>query len=71
MYRSCCMNGSGHLREDFAIPHHLCPVCLAKLKWIFGEEMDLARRADRMLRFYREHLGFEAEDARLAAVLGV
>ena len=25
---ACCMNGSGHLAEDFAQPIFLCPVCL-------------------------------------------
>ena len=68
-YRACCMQGSGHLREDFVIPHHLCPCCLAKLKWVFGPEMRLARRAQSLLRFYRTHPGFEAEAAWMAAVL--
>ena len=69
VYRACCMQGSGHLREDFVIPHHLCPCCLAKLKWVFGPEMRLARRAQSLLRFYRTHPGFEAEAAWMAAVL--
>lgn len=57
----CCMNGSGHLREDFAIPHHLCPVCLSKVKHVFGSEMDLARRAAKLHDFFSSNLGFERE----------
>ncbi|XP_059092841.1 archaemetzincin-2-like isoform X2 [Tigriopus californicus] len=29
---ACCMNGSGHLEEDFRQPMLLCPMCLRKLK---------------------------------------
>ena len=61
VYRRCLMNGSGHLREDFSIPHHLCPCCLAKLKWIFGDAMELHRRSHGLLKFYRENAGFENE----------
>ena len=25
---ACCINGSGHLAEDFAQPMFLCPICL-------------------------------------------
>jgi archaemetzincin len=57
----CCMNGSGHLREDFRIPHHLCPVCVAKVKHVFGDDMDLARRAQKMLAFFNGNAGFESE----------
>ena len=36
VHRQCCMNGSGHLREDFAIPEFLCPVDLAKFRAVLG-----------------------------------
>lgn len=32
VYASCLMQGSGNLDEDFAIVHHLCPVCLHKVR---------------------------------------
>lgn len=35
-YFSCCMNGSGHLQEDYAQPLHFCPVDLRKLQRITG-----------------------------------
>lgn len=69
VYRHCCMNGSGHLREDFTIPHHLCPVCLAKLKWVFAEGMSLPRRAQKLLEFYRSHNGFDEDFRRLEHLL--
>jgi archaemetzincin len=31
VYYSCCMNGSGHLEEDFKQSIHLCPVDLCKV----------------------------------------
>jgi archaemetzincin len=31
IFFACCMNGSGHLTEDFAQPIFMCPVCLRKL----------------------------------------
>lgn len=68
MYRHCCMNGSGHLREDFSIPHQLCPVCVAKLKHCMGKEMQLARRARKMLAFFQATDGFERESAWLQRV---
>eukprot|EP01047_Picozoa_sp_COSAG01_P054662 COSAG01_NODE_5999_length_3905_cov_9.655028_2_plen_146_part_00 len=33
---ACCMNGSGHLEEDYAQPAFLCPVCLHKAHALFG-----------------------------------
>ena len=33
---SCCMNGSGHLEEDFRQSMHLCPVDLHKLQTLCG-----------------------------------
>ena len=36
IYYSCCMNGSGHLKEDFSQPMYLCPVDHAKLELLFS-----------------------------------
>lgn len=33
IHYKCLMQGTGHLREDFAAPVHLCPVDLRKLCW--------------------------------------
>eukprot|EP00041_Stephanoeca_diplocostata_P032112 m.1019872 g.1019872 ORF g.1019872 m.1019872 type:complete len:316 (+) comp24087_c0_seq44:1782-2729(+) len=52
----CCMNGSGHLREDFSVPHHLCALCLAKMKLVWGDTMDLRRRYAKLLAFYAAHM---------------
>ena len=38
----CLMQGTGHLREDFAAPVHLCPVDLRKLAW--RNQFDVQRR---------------------------
>jgi predicted Zn-dependent protease len=35
VYASCLMQGSGNLDEDFSIVHHLCPVCLHKVRMLF------------------------------------
>ncbi|KAK3592952.1 hypothetical protein CHS0354_036811 [Potamilus streckersoni] len=36
IYFDCCMNGSGHLAEDFRQSMHLCPVDLHKLHILVG-----------------------------------
>ena len=43
LHRACLMNGTGHIKEDFAAPPVLCPVCLAKMQaaWLF---LELKRR---------------------------
>ena len=33
---ACCMNGSGHLGEDFSQPMTLCPIDLRKLQVLVG-----------------------------------
>ena len=43
VHRQCCMNGSGHLREDFAIPEFLCPVDLAKFRAALGPNFNPVR----------------------------
>ena len=63
---ACLMNGSGHLREDFAQPMTLCPVELRKLRILTG--CDLANRYAGLLAFFRRcRLDEEAEwvDRRL------
>lgn len=35
-FHFCCMNGSGHLQEDYDQPLHFCPVDLRKLQRITG-----------------------------------
>ena len=50
---ACCMNGSGHLEEDFAQPSFLCPVCLHKVHALFG--FDIADRYSAMADFFAEH----------------
>ena len=60
IYYKCCMNGSGHLKEDFAQPMHLCPVDLHKLQRLFG--FDAGKRYQKLLHFYEKYsLKREAE----------
>ncbi|KAJ7369385.1 metallopeptidase [Desmophyllum pertusum] len=49
---SCCMNGSGHLSEDFAQPIYLCPVDLHKLQHLCG--FDVVDRYRKLLEFFQE-----------------
>ncbi|XP_046566265.1 LOW QUALITY PROTEIN: uncharacterized protein LOC124274932 [Haliotis rubra] len=60
IYFDCCMNGSGHLAEDFRQPMHLCPVDLHKLEVLTG--MDVTDRYKKLLEFYKKH-GMESEAA--------
>lgn len=46
----CCMNGSGHLHEDFRQPMFLCPVDLHKLETLCG--FDVLDRYRTMLNFF-------------------
>ena len=39
-YYRCLMNGSNHLGELDARPLHLCPVCLRKLQWSVGFDVE-------------------------------
>ena len=47
------MNGSGHLREDYAQPMHLCPCDLAKLQALLG--FDVAARYKQLESFFRDN----------------
>ncbi|KAL6059293.1 metallopeptidase [Balamuthia mandrillaris] len=60
IFWNCCMNGSGHLEEDYRQAMHLCPVDLHKLQHCLG--FDVVERYRRMETFYRQHVdGFEEE----------
>ena len=53
IYFDCCMNGSGHLQEDFNQPMHFCPIDLRKLQTLVG--FDIHERYRRLLQFYTKH----------------
>jgi len=53
IFFECCMNGSGHLEEDFRQPIHLCPVDLHKLQSLVG--FNVLERYQKLLKFYRKH----------------
>lgn len=63
IFFDCCMNGSGHLREDFRQPMHLCPVDLHKLHSLVG--FDVVNRYEDLHSFYQRE-GFEAEQKWVA-----
>lgn len=52
IFYDCCMNGSGHLQEDFRQPMHLCPVDLHKLSTLVG--FRVIDRYKTLLRFYKD-----------------
>ena len=71
IHYSCCMNGSGHLEEDFKQPSFLCPVCLHKAHALAG--FDIADRYAGMIEFFSAWELREDEAAAkqlLAAVAG-
>ncbi|XP_052791442.1 archaemetzincin-2-like [Mya arenaria] len=53
IFYDCCMNGSGHLQEDFRQPMHLCPVDLHKLHTLVG--FSVVERYRALQVFYSEH----------------
>ena len=53
IWYSCCMNGSGHLSEDFQQSMHLCPVDLKKLQHLCG--FDVVQRYQRLGEYFRIH----------------
>lgn len=60
---SCCMNGSGHLEEDFRQSMHLCPVDLRKLQTLCG--FDVKERYRNLMAFFqRQGLRMEGEWVR-------
>ena len=53
IFYSCCMNGSGHLAEDFRQPMFLCPVDLHKLQHLCG--FSVVERYKQLLRFFIDY----------------
>jgi predicted Zn-dependent protease len=53
VYFNCCMNGSGHLQEDFRQIMHLCPVDLRKIVAVTG--CDVLHRYQGLLHYYSCH----------------
>ena len=64
VFYRCIMNGANSLEEGASAPMHLCPVCLAKLKW--NVDFDARRRYLRLARFYRK-VGMKAEERFVTA----
>lgn len=52
VYYNCIMNGTGHLVEDFSAPSHLCPVCLRKLQFRLG--FNVEERYERLQRVFEK-----------------
>ena len=50
IFYECCMNGSGHLQEDFRQPMFLCPVDLHKLSYMCG--FDILQRYGDLRHFF-------------------
>ena len=58
IFYHCVMNGSNHLEESDARPHHLCPVDLRKLHYCIGfDAVGLYKK----LQLFYEECGFEKE----------
>jgi archaemetzincin len=69
IYYECCMNGSGHLEEDFRQPMFLCPVDLHKLAHLCG--LNIVERYHKLRTFFEKFdLGNEVEwiDERLELI---
>lgn len=50
VYKDCCMNGSGHLKEDFRQSMFLCPIDLKKL-WLLLN-FDIKKRYELLRQFF-------------------
>jgi len=71
IYFRCVMNGSNHLGESDSRPLHLCPVCLRKLQYAVGFDLELRYRG--LLAFYKKiGLMDEADwtEGRLKRIIG-
>ena len=53
IWYECCMNGSGHLEEDFRQPMFLCPVDLHKLQVLCG--FNVVQRYGDMKTFFQKY----------------
>ena len=70
LHRACLMNGSGHVREDFAAPPYLCPVDLAKLKAALGPRCSLLPRYHALLAFCTaQPSGFDEQAAWIRSAI--
>lgn len=61
IYYRCVENGVNHPAESDSRPHHLCPICLRKLRYATGA--DLETRYRDLAYFYSQHIGWEDEEA--------
>eukprot|EP01124_Arcella_intermedia_P036712 TRINITY_DN9678_c0_g1_i2.p1 TRINITY_DN9678_c0_g1~~TRINITY_DN9678_c0_g1_i2.p1 ORF type:complete len:403 (+),score=97.04 TRINITY_DN9678_c0_g1_i2:1-1209(+) len=50
VYYNCIMGGTNGLKEFRT--HNLCPVCLHKMVFVWGEEVDVLQRYQLLLQFY-------------------
>eukprot|EP00117_Sycon_ciliatum_P041246 scpid58432/ scgid4141/ Archaemetzincin-2; Archeobacterial metalloproteinase-like protein 2 len=53
IFHACCMNGSGHLQEDFSQPMQLCRVDLRKLQVLCG--FDVLDRYRKLADFFQRN----------------
>ncbi|XP_065178012.1 archaemetzincin-1-like [Sycon ciliatum] len=53
IFHACCMNGSGHLQEDFSQPMYLCPVDLRKLQVLCG--FNIVDRYKKLAEFFQRN----------------
>lgn len=53
VFMDCCMNGSGHLEEDFRQAMFLCPIDLKKLAFLL--DFDPIERYKKMREFFAKH----------------
>ena len=53
IFYKCCMNGSGHIAEDYSQPMFLCPVDLHKLQTLCG--FHVVQRYEKMAAFLKTH----------------
>ena len=60
IYFDCCMNGSGHLNEDFQQTIHLCPIDLHKVSKILGEDLLWQRYVKLYNFFIKNHMKGDA-----------
>lgn len=59
VWYSCCMNGSGHLEEDYNRPLHMCVVCLRKVVVVIA--CGVLERYKGLLVYYKKN-GFVEEE---------
>jgi len=55
IYARCLMNGTGHLKEDFSAPQHLCLICLHKLAYVLSVNLPVDSRAKRVIDIVKRY----------------